>query len=232
MTLINKNIKFLREQKQLTHSQLATMCNMTVDMLKTLENGAFEPKLQELLLLSEALNCPVERLITDNLEKNHYMLKSFSFKFLALDIDGVLTDGGMYYTENGDELKKFNAKDGLAIKTLTAAGKYVGFVSSGKNNKMIESRAELLGVQKVFVGTWKKVEVIESWCKELKIDFENVAYIGDDTNDLPAIKKAGLSACPYDAIPLVKKAVHIVLSKKGGEGCVREFVEKYIMEIK
>jgi 3-deoxy-D-manno-octulosonate 8-phosphate phosphatase (KDO 8-P phosphatase) len=231
MTFINKNIKFLREQRQMTHSQLALMCNMSVDYLKTLENGAFEPKLNELLSLAEALNYPLERLIIDNLEKNHYMLKSFTFKLLALDIDGVLTDAGMYYTESGDELKKFNAKDGLAIKTLTTAGKYVGFVSSGKNSKMIESRAALLGVQKVSVGTWKKDEVIEGWCKELKIDFENVAYIGDDTNDLPAIRKAGLSACPSDAVNLVKNAVHIVLSKKGGEGCVREFVEKYIMEV-
>ncbi len=232
MTFINKNIKFLREQKQMTHSQLATMCNMTVDLLKTVENGAFEPKLDDLISLATALNFPVERLITDNLEKNHYNMKSFTFKFLALDVDGVMTDAGVYYTENGDEMKKFNAKDGLAIKTLVAAGKYVGFITSGKNNKIVENRAELLGVQKVFVGTWKKTEVIESWCKELKIDFENVAYIGDDVNDLAAIKKSGLSACPADAVTLVKSAVDIILSKKGGEGCVREFVDKYIMEVK
>ena len=203
MTFINKNIKFLREQKQMTHSQLATMCNMTVDLLKTVENGAFEPKLDDLISLATALNFPVERLITDNLEKNHYNMKSFTFKFLALDVDGVMTDAGVYYTENGDEMKKFNAKDGLAIKTLVAAGKYVGFITSGKNNKIVENRAELLGVQKVFVGTWKKTEVIESWCKELKIDFENVAYIGDDVNDLAAIKKSGLSACPADAVTVV-----------------------------
>jgi 3-deoxy-D-manno-octulosonate 8-phosphate phosphatase (KDO 8-P phosphatase) len=165
-------------------------------------------------------------------KKNNYMLKKFKFKFLALDVDGVLTDGGMYYTESGDEMKKFNAKDGLAIKALTDMGKYVGFISSGVNGNIIENRAKTLGVQKVYIGTWKKVEILEQWCKELNIGFENVAYIGDDVNDLPAIQKAGLSACPADAVPLVKKAVNIVLSKKGGEGCVREFVEKYIMEIK
>jgi 3-deoxy-D-manno-octulosonate 8-phosphate phosphatase (KDO 8-P phosphatase) len=231
MTFINKNIKFLREQRQMTHEQLAMMCNINIDNLKTIENGAVEPNLQELVLLAQALNYPVDRLIIENLEKNYYLLKGFEFKFLALDIDGVLTDAGVYYTENGDELKKFNAKDGLAIKTLTGVGKFVGFISSGKNSNIIENRAALLGVQKVYFGTWKKAEILEEWCKELNIGFENIAYIGDDINDLPAIQKAGLTACPADAVPLVKEAVNIVLSKKGGEGCVREFVEKYIMEI-
>jgi YrbI family 3-deoxy-D-manno-octulosonate 8-phosphate phosphatase len=232
MTFINKNIKFLREQRQMSHEQLAMMCSMTVDSLKTIENGAIEPKLQELVSLAEALNYPVDRMIVENLEKNYYLLKSFEFKFLALDIDGVLTDAGLYYTQSGDEFKKFNAKDGLAIKTLTAEGKNVGFVSSGNNSNIIKNRAALLGVQKVYTGTWKKNEVLDEWCKELHIGLENVAYIGDDVNDLPAIHRAGLSACPADAVPAVKEAVHIVLSKKGGEGCVREFVEKYIMEIR
>lgn len=232
MTFIGKNIKFLREQQQVSHKQLAMMCSMNIDTLKTIENGAIEPDLQQMILLAEALNYPIDRLIADNLEKNYYTLKSFDFKFLALDIDGVLSDGGMYYTESGDEFKKFNAKDGLAIINLTSSGKPVGFVSSGINSNIIEKRAKMLGVQRVYVGTWKKAEVIEGWCKELNIGFENIAYIGDDVNDLPVIEKVGLSACPADAVNPVKEAVNIVLSKKGGEGCVREFVEKYLMEIR
>ncbi len=231
MTFIHKNIKFLREQRQMTLEQLAMMCSISTETLKSIENGILEPNMQELVSLAEALNYPLDRLIIENLERNYYLLKSFEFKFLALDIDGVLTDAGVYYTENGDELKKFNAKDGLAIKTLTGDGKYVGFISSGKNSHIIENRAALLGVQKVYFGTWKKAEILEEWCKELNIGFENIAYIGDDMNDLPAIQRAGLTACPADAVPLVKEAVNIVLSKKGGDGCVREFVEKYIMEI-
>lgn len=232
MTFIGKNIKFLREQQQISHKKLAMMCSLSIDLLKTIENCTHEPNLQQMILFAEALNYPIDRLIADNLEKNYYTLKSFDFKFLALDIDGVLTDGGMYYSENGDEFKKFNTKDGLAIIGLTSAGKHVGFVSSGFNSKIIEKRAQLLGVQKVYVGTWKKHEVLEGWCKEMNIGFENVAYIGDDINDLPVIEKAGLSACPADAMTLVKEAVHIVLSKKGGDGCVREFIEKYLMEIR
>lgn len=232
MNFIHKNIKFLREQRQLSHKQLGVMCNLSADAIKSLENGISEPKLDELVLFSEALNYPVDRLILENLEKTYYQLKSFDFKFLALDIDGVLTDAGMYYTEGGDEFKKFNAKDGLAIKTLSASGKYVGFISSGKNSKIINNRAELLGVQKVYVGTWNKLEVLENWCKELQIGLENVAYIGDDVNDLKVMERIGLSACPADAVPLVKEVAHIILSKKGGEGCVREFVDKYIVEIR
>ncbi|NTW31804.1 MAG: HAD hydrolase family protein [Bacteroidetes bacterium] len=216
----------------MTHKQLSMMCGISIDSLKIIENTATEPTLSELVCVAEALNFPVDRLILENLEKNYYLLKGFEFKLLALDIDGVLTDAGIYNTESGDDLKKFNAKDGLAIKTLAAAGKYVGFISSGTNSKIIERRAEFLGVQKVCTDTWKKIEVLESWCRELNIGFENIAYIGDDINDLPSIRKVGLSACPSDAVNLVKEAVTVVLSKKGGEGCVREFVDKYIMEIR
>lgn len=232
MTFTGKNIKFLREQQQVSHKKLAMMCNMSVDLLKAIENSTSEPDLQQLILFAEALNYPIDRLIADNLEKNYYTLKSFDFKFLALDVDGVLTDGGMYYSENGDELKKFNTKDGLAIISLAKAGKSVGFISSGINGKIIEKRAQLLGVQKVYVGTWKKLEVLEGWCREMNIGFENVAYVGDDVNDIPVIEKVGLSACPSDAVNLVKEAVDIVLSKKGGDACLREFVEKYLMEIR
>lgn len=232
MNFFSKNIKFLREQRQLTHQRLGMMCGLSADSLKNIENGTREPALDDLVNITEALNYPLDRMIMENLEKNHYLLKSFDFKFLALDIDGVLTDGGMYYTENGDEIKKFSTKDGLAIKRLTNKGMNVGFISSGVNAKTIENRAQTLGVQKVFIGTWAKKDVLSQWCEELGIGFENVAYIGDDVNDLEVIGKCGLTACPADAVIAVKEAVHFVLSRKGGDNCVREFVEKYIEEIR
>jgi 3-deoxy-D-manno-octulosonate 8-phosphate phosphatase (KDO 8-P phosphatase) len=232
MTLFHRNIKFLREQRQMTQDQLALMCGISTDTLKCFESGTREPSLAELVNITEALNFPIDRLIIENLEKNYYLLKSFEFKLLAMDVDGVLTDGGMFYAENGDEYKKFNTKDGLAIMTVTNSGKCTGFISSGTNNTIIEKRAKTLGVQKVYCGTWKKAEVLEQWCTELNIGFQNIAYIGDDINDIPAIKKCGLSACPSDAVAAIKEAVNIVLSKKGGEGCVREFVDKFIMEIR
>lgn len=231
MIHIHNNIRFRREQSQHTLTQLARMANVDLDALKQIETGAIEPSLSQAVAIAHALDFPLERLITEDLEQKHNLLKNFECKFLAMDVDGVLTDAGMYYAEAGDELKKFNAKDGLAIKLLTASGIPVGFISSGKNAKTIENRAELLGVERVYVGTWKKAEILEDWCKELNIGIENVAYIGDDLNDMPVIQRVGLAACPADATLKIKEAVHVILTKKGGEGCVREFVDNYIREV-
>jgi 3-deoxy-D-manno-octulosonate 8-phosphate phosphatase (KDO 8-P phosphatase) len=157
--------------------------------------------------------------------------KKPDIRFLVLDVDGVLTDGGMYYTESGDEFKKFNTKDGLGIKRLTADGFPVAFLSSGKNKKLIASRAKLLGVQYVYVGFDEKLGILEDWCKKLKVDPKHVAYIGDDVNDLKVIPFVGFTACPADAVARVKKSVNIVLRKKGGDACVREFIERFIREV-
>ena len=152
-------------------------------------------------------------------------------KFLVLDVDGVLTDGGMYYSESGDEFKKFNTKDGMGIKKVVESGIPVGFLSSGKNKNLIGNRAKLLGVKFVYVGFKEKLGILDEWRKKLKLSFNEIAYIGDDINDLKIIAKVGFSAAPADAVDKVKKAVNVVLKKKGGEGCVREFIEKYLIEI-
>ena len=89
-------------------------------------------------------------------------------------------------------------------------------------------RAKVLGVQKVYIGTWKKMEILEKWCEELKISLKQVAYIGDDLNDIPVINKVGLSACPADAAEEVKEKANIILSLRGGQGCVREFADNYL----
>jgi 3-deoxy-D-manno-octulosonate 8-phosphate phosphatase (KDO 8-P phosphatase) len=210
MIYLHKNIVFLRKQKNIDELAFIKQCRLE-SKLAFIESGHIDPNLEEIVRIADVLNVPIDRLICEN-----------------LDIDGVLTDGGMYYTQQGDEFKKFNAKDGLAIKTLTKSGMQLAFISSGINDHIIKERAKLLGVQHVFVGTWKKLEVLEKWCSELKIELKNVAYIGDDVNDLPVIKKVGLSACPANAVSLVQKSVHIVLSTNGGEGCVREFADRFI----
>ncbi len=232
MIYIASNLTVLREQKKLSIIELSELSGIPVSGLQYFESGNMEPSLEELLILADVLNVPTEKLLTHDYSLFENKLKNFAFKFLALDIDGVLTDGGMYYSQSGDELKKFNAKDGLAIKSLTASGMMVGFISSGINSVIIENRAELLGVQKVYIGTWKKAEILEQWSKELGIELAHFAYIGDDVNDIAAIEKCGFTACPADAVEAVKRKVDIVLSKNGGAGCVREFVEKYVMEIK
>jgi YrbI family 3-deoxy-D-manno-octulosonate 8-phosphate phosphatase len=156
-------------------------------------------------------------------------MKDLPFKILFLDVDGVLTDGGMYYSESGDEFKKFNTKDGLAIRFLTKnLGIPVGLVSNGINQKLIQRRANLLGINLVYVGTGKKLEIISDWCKGLHLTLADAAYIGDDVNDLECLMAVGISACPSDAVNKVKNSVMIQLERKGGEACVREFIERYV----
>ena len=150
-------------------------------------------------------------------------------KLLVLDVDGVMTDGGMYYSENGDQIKKFNTKDGMAIQHLTKNGYQVAIISSGYTTEMIQKRAELLGVQRVYVGRDPKLTVLNQFCEELGIELNQVAIIGDDVNDLPVIKKVGFSAAPSDAMNVVKSNVDVILTKKGGDGCVREFIDAYIL---
>lgn len=151
-------------------------------------------------------------------------------KLLVLDVDGVMTDGGMYYTESGDQFKKYNTKDGMAIQHLVKSNFQVAIISSGFKAEMVKSRAELLGIQRCYVGRDSKMQILEGYCKEMGIELENVALVGDDINDLEMIRKIGFSACPSDAVNAVKTQVDIVLSKKGGEGCVREFIDTYILK--
>lgn len=150
-------------------------------------------------------------------------------KLLVLDVDGVLTDGGMYYSNSGDEFKKFNTKDGMGIKEIIKKGVKVGFLSNGKNDILINNRAALLKVEFVYVGFDNKLEVLDKWLKQLNLTYKNVAYIGDDINDIEIIQRIGISACPCDAVKSVKAVANITLDLKGGEGCVREFIDDYLM---
>jgi len=150
-------------------------------------------------------------------------------KFLALDIDGVLTDGGVYLTEKGDLFKKFNVKDGVGIRQIVKSGVVVGFISAGKSQKLLQARAKMLGVQYVYAGDDEKLIVLNKWCDKLKIHLDDVAYVGDDVNDSVIISAVGFSACPKDATEKIKEIVDVVLEKKGGEGCVREFIDNYLL---
>ena len=150
-------------------------------------------------------------------------------KLLILDVDGVLTDGGMYYSNSGDEFKKFNTKDGMGIKLAIEKGIKVGFLSNGKNDILINNRAKLLGVEYVYVGFEKKIIIFNQWLKELNIGYENVAYIGDDINDIEIMKLLECTACPNDAVMQVRGVAKYLLDLKGGEGCVREFIDTYLL---
>ena len=227
---IHKNIQYLFQKNSLTAETIADKTGIALNNLTDFISGISIPDVASAITLADFFKLPIELLLIEDIEKKESISKRFEFKFLVLDVDGVMTDGGIIYTENGDEIKKFNAKDGLAIIRLITAGMKVGFLSSGFTNGIIEKRAAVLGVPYVYVGTWKKLDVLKKWCNELNIEKENIAYIGDDLNDLSVIDSVGLSACPSDAPAIIKNKVNIVLSAKGGKACVREFVDTYLIE--
>ncbi|MCQ2960133.1 MAG: acylneuraminate cytidylyltransferase [Bacteroidales bacterium] len=151
-------------------------------------------------------------------------------KLFMTDVDGTLTDAGMYYTENGDELKKFNTRDGMGLQLLQKQGVKVGIVTS-ENTKMVERRAAKLKVDYLRQGKRDggKLAVVQEICDEMGITLQQVAYIGDDVNCKDLLSAVGLAACPADAMDEIKAIPNIkIMSKKGGEGCVREFIEKII----
>lgn len=156
--------------------------------------------------------------------------KAKKIKLLILDVDGVMTDAGMFFTENGDQIKKYNAKDGMAIMALKQSGVDVGIISSGFKLEMVKARAELLKIEHLYVGRDPKIDILNSWCKKLNIDLSDVGIIGDDINDMQVMRSVGFSAAPSDAVPVVKAQVDLVLNSKGGRGCVREFIDNYLLD--
>lgn len=143
---------------------------------------------------------------------------------LAMDVDGVLTDAGMYYSESGDELKKFNTRDGMGIKILQAAGVVTAFITKEKTT-IVERRGQKLAVPEVHQGIDDKLTDLTRLVRKYGLTLAQVAYIGDDVNDLEALRAVGFSAAPADAMPVVLEAVQYVCAKKGGEGAVRELAD-------
>ncbi|SHM18126.1 acylneuraminate cytidylyltransferase [Fibrobacter sp. UWB7] len=177
---------------------------------------------------------PDDWIILEKLMYKHVLSSKISdikkIKLFLTDVDGTLTDGSMYYSENGDELKKFNTRDGLGIRLLREAGIKVGIITS-ENTKIVENRAKKLNADYLFQGKIDggKLAIAQEICQKEGISLNEVAYIGDDVNCIELLKSVGLAACPADAQDLVKKVPNIhVMQKKGGEGCVREWAERIL----
>lgn len=148
-------------------------------------------------------------------------------KMFLTDCDGCLTDAGMYYSEKGDELKKFNTKDGMGFALLRKAGIVTGIMTS-ESVDLNRRRAEKLKLDILEAGCKDKVAVLERICAQRGIAPENVAYVGDDINDLGVIQRVGYGCAPADAMPQIKAAAKYVTAAKGGEGVIREVVEKIL----
>lgn len=157
-------------------------------------------------------------------QKMHLDKKVPDIKLFLTDCDGCLTDGGMYYSEKGDELKKFNTKDGMGFKILRENNILTGIVT-GESVRINERRAEKLKLNFLISGCTDKLEAIKKICAENNISLENVLYVGDDVNDLEAIRNVGFGCCVADANPKVKEAANYITKAKGGEGAIREIVD-------
>lgn len=150
--------------------------------------------------------------------------RAANIKAVVFDVDGVLTDGGLWYGPAGEALKRFDVKDGHAMVLARLVG-LPTCILTARTSSIVEVRAQELKLAKVFQGRREKGPAFEELCAELNLSPAQVAYMGDDVNDLPALSRAGLSSCPADAVPLVREAVHFVSSRPGGHGAARELLE-------
>jgi 3-deoxy-D-manno-octulosonate 8-phosphate phosphatase (KDO 8-P phosphatase) len=218
MSLYAANLSYLLRKHSLEPGKLAAELGL---------NDLARPNPDDIPHLAARFSLTTDLLLKTDLELREEQ-RSKEIKLVVFDIDGVFTDAGIYYTEKGDEFKKFNAKDGLGIRRLKQRGIHSGIISHGYSSALIERRAERLHIGYVEVSQVPKKETLAKWCAELGITPANVCFIGDDVNDEDIISVAGFSACPADASDEVKNMVHVVLSKKGGQGCVRELIDLYL----
>lgn len=145
-------------------------------------------------------------------------------KLVAFDIDGVMTDGGLHYTDDGHELKTFNVQDGLGLKLLQRAGLELAIVT-GRNSGVVAARATDLGIAHVFQGVGDKRATVAALLARLGLRWQDCAFMGDDLIDLAVMAECGLAIAPANARPLVRERAHAVTSASGGHGAVREAAE-------
>jgi YrbI family 3-deoxy-D-manno-octulosonate 8-phosphate phosphatase len=146
-------------------------------------------------------------------------------RLLATDVDGTLTDGGMFYGPDGEALKLFNTRDAAGMLRLRKEHGVELGVITGEDSPAVHARMRKLGIGRYAPGCTDKVAVLRGWCRELGLGLDQVAYIGDDSNDLPALRLCGVTACPSDADPEVRATVDLVVPAGGGRGCVRAFAD-------
>ncbi|MFH1658083.1 MAG: HAD-IIIA family hydrolase [Pseudomonadota bacterium] len=150
--------------------------------------------------------------------------RAANIKLVAFDIDGVMTDGGLHYTDDGHELKTFNVQDGLGVVLLRRAGIKVAIIT-GRTSNVVNCRAKDLGVEHVFHGVGDKGAVSGQLLEQLGLQWSELAFMGDDLIDLPAMTRCGLAIAPANARPVVKERAHMVTEASGGKGAVREAIE-------
>jgi YrbI family 3-deoxy-D-manno-octulosonate 8-phosphate phosphatase len=149
-------------------------------------------------------------------------------KLVLTDVDGVLTDTGVYYGAEGEMLKRFSIRDGMGSERLLKICNIETGIITGELSPSVAKRAEKLKIKELHLGIKNKIEILRQIVTSRNITFEEIAYIGDDVNDIEVLEKVGLAVCPADAMDEVKKKVHYICAKNGGQGCFRELAELII----
>lgn len=162
--------------------------------------------------------------LQDSPEKRILYAKAEPVKLLLLDVDGVLTDGSLIYSESGVEAKTFNTQDGLGIRLVQKAGVDVGFITA-RRSEMVTRRAEELSIKYLFQGVGKKLDSYKEIVRQAELKPYQVCYMGDDWIDLALLTRVGLAACPANSVTEVRERCHFTCSRSGGQGAVRELCD-------
>ncbi len=161
--------------------------------------------------------------------KSNTLEKARKIKLVLTDCDGVLTDTGTYYSANGEEMKRFSIRDGMGTERLRKLCNIETGIVTGENSGIVSRRAEKLNITEVHLGIKDKAKLVREIAERLNLKLEEIAFIGDDTNDLEILKLVGLTAAPSDATRFAKELVDIIVESKGGHGAFRDFAE-FIIE--
>ncbi len=156
-----------------------------------------------------------------------FVTRAKRLKVLVFDVDGVLTDGALWFGPAGEALKRFHVRDGLGMVSAVQSS-LITAILSGRNSLHVNERAKELRVAHVLQGIGDKAQGLEELCRLTATNVEQCAFMGDDVNDLPALERVGLAACPLDAMPSVRSRCHFVSSLNGGWGAAREFIDNVI----
>lgn len=161
------------------------------------------------------------------LTKSQLLKKALKIKLLLTDVDGVLTDTGVYYSAKGEEMKRYSIRDGMGVERLRNIDVETGIIT-GEDTDIVKSRAVKLKIQELHLGVREKEKKVNEICERKNLSKDEIAYIGDDTNDIEVMKIAGLTACPKDATKFAKEYADIIVENKGGYGAFRDFAELII----
>lgn len=154
-----------------------------------------------------------------------------NIKMLVMDVDGTLTDGHIYVSAEGETMKAFHVQDGYSIAHVLPVKGIVSVIITGRSSKIVERRAAELKIACLHQGVSDKLAKLKEIAAEYNVSPEEIAYIGDDVNDLDCINWCGMTACPADAVPEVLKTADYICHRQGGRGAVREFIDHFLSEM-